>query len=56
MTGWPDDMTDKKQFVVLTDEDFRRLTSEEKLEYLKQAMAAMERLMRQVREGLANPA
>lgn len=48
-------MGTEEDFPVLSDEKFGRLTTDERLKYLKQAIMAMERLTRQIRTALALP-
>ena len=51
-------MTKNQDFRVLSDEEFKALTTEEKVEYLKAGMEAQKRLTDQlvdaIREGLKN--
>lgn len=41
-------------FVLLSHEDFRRLTLDERVEYLKRAMEALKIIHDQLEEGLAS--
>ena len=48
-------MTDDDPFRVLSDKDFLQLSSKERMDYIRRAITALERLKEQIREQADEP-